>query len=29
MTEIALKAQQAIDEGKKISLLQSPYEAKK
>ena len=29
MTEIAIKAQQAIDEDRRISLLQSPYEAKK
>ena len=29
MTEIAIKAQQSIDEGKRISLLQSPYEGKK
>ena len=29
MTEIAIKAQQAIDEGRRVSLLQSPYEAKK
>ena len=29
MTEIALKAQQSIDEGERISLLQSPYERKK
>ena len=28
MTEIAIKAQQAIDEGRRVSLLQSPYEAK-
>ena len=29
MTEIAIKAQQSIEEGKRISLLQSPYEGKK